>query len=159
MTRADLMVSLDRAGLGGGHWRLPDAAYDGFSPAFVAQAWGDWVRSLPPALRISRDVGGGKIVDFPRWLAEVFDCDDIAAQFGSFLVLCAANDAATRNVARGAAAAGTFDFWREADPKLGHCRNWFIDHGGAAHTFDAGDATFDRETAAERSTISEGEAA
>lgn len=157
MTRNDIILSLMRAGMYAGAWELDDGVYEPISAAFVRQAWGAWVASLPPELIRQIGVGGGKQIAAPKWMEEVFDCDDIALDFGVFLDRCMAVTAVRTGKPRGNSGSGRFDFLLNGDPKTAHCRNWFIDYDGNALVFDAGDCTMFDLSADERLTISFGE--
>lgn len=157
MTRNDIILSLMRAGMLVGRWELDDDAYEPISAAFVQQAWTAWVQSLPDELKRQLDIGGGKSMTAPRWIPEVYDCDDIALDFGVFLDRCMAVAAVQSGKPRGNSGSGRFDFLLNADPKTGHCRNWFVDYDGNAQVFDAGDCSFPTLTAPERPTVSYGE--
>ncbi len=115
------------------------------------------MKSLPPELKASIGIGGGKEIYGPRWIKEAFDCDNIAVDFGVFLARCMAVDAVRSGKLRGNVASGRFNFLLGADPAKGHCRNWFIDHDGVAHVFDAGNCQLDGQSAAENNTVFSGE--
>lgn len=157
MNRADVIASLASAGLFHGHWEIDDEVYEPVSRAFIQQAWSAWVDSLPAVLRELRDVGGGKTLTFPRYIAEVFDCDNLAQSFATFLDTCMAVDAATNSRPRGNTAAGCFNFLRNGDAATGHCRNWWVDYDGTADVFDAGDGSFPALAPIELPTIFFGE--
>lgn len=157
MNRFDLITALAGSGMYRGAFELDDEVYDPLSIAFVTQAWGAWVESLPPELQIQTDVGGGKTVVVPKWLPEVFDCDNLARDFGAFINRCAAVDAVKLQKPRGNVAAGKYNFWRNGDPAQAHARVWFVDYDNNAHSFDPGDGLLDGLSLAEKLTIFGGE--
>lgn len=155
MTRADAIASLARAGLYRGQWALDDDTYDPVSAAFIVQAGSDFPSFLPAELRTPVSIGGGKTVETVLWLPEVFDCDNIARAFGVFIDICMARDAVTMSRARGNIAAGKFNF--NPTPTTGHAANWFIDHEGIAHVFDAARQADPELTITQLATIFSGE--
>lgn len=157
MNRVEVITALAAGGYFRGQWDMDDLSYDAFSERFVDQAFEDWVHSLPECLRTTRDIGGGKTRIVPKWIAEVFDCDNHARSFGNFLNEAMAVDAVTRGVARGNAASGKFNFLVAADATKGHARTWYINHDGRALSFDAGMGEHVNETPAEQATIMGGE--
>ena len=155
MNRNAVVLALMRAGLYSGAWVLDDDDYDPVSSGFVAQAWEAWVESLPPELRTQADAGGSKTITVPKWSAEVWDCDNLAADFAVFLSRCMAVDAVKTGKPRGNFAGGRLNF--SPTPTTGHCVNWFCDYDGNAHVFDAGNCTLDGLTPTQRLSISAGE--
>lgn len=126
------------------------------SPAFVIEAWFAWVDSLPSELVVIRSIGGVSR-KFPKWIPEVFDCDNIARDFGVFLDRCMAVDHAKNGTGRGNAESGLFKFSLNGDPAKRHARTWVIDHDRVARVFDAGDGDFHTLNGAELNSITEGE--
>lgn len=158
MNRVDLINALARGGFFRGDWStLDDVLYDAVSPAFVLQAWEVWVQSLPNELVTRVPIGGDKTGPVPKWLPEVFDCDNIAVDFAVFLGRCLAVDAVNTGRARGNLGGGRFNFLLGGAVDKGHCRTWFIDHDGVAHAFDAGNGQMDGMTAPELESIFSGE--
>lgn len=148
-------MALATAKLYRGMWSLDDEVYDPLSRAFVQLAHADWVASLPPVLRTMRDVGGGKTIAVPRYIPEVFDCDNIARSFANYIDEACAVDAATRRVVRGNPAFGKFNF--TADVLGRHARNWHLDYDGVAHVFDAGLGDYTPPSEPELATVDQGE--
>lgn len=142
MTRNDLTLSLIRAGLYSGAWALDDDSYEPVSREFVTAAMGEFPSFLPPELRTVREVGGGQRLVLPRWIPEVWDCDNLARAFGVYLGICLARDAVLTKRTRGNVAAGLLKFF--PTPGTGHAVNWFVDHDGSAHVVDC--ATLDHLT-------------
>lgn len=157
MNRFDAINSLGRSDLFHGNWELDDDSFEPISSGFVVACWPVWVESLPDELRERVDIGGGKMQWHPRYIPEVFDCDNIAQDFGVFLNRCMAVDAINTGRPRGNSASGRFNFWREANPAKAHCRNWFIEYDGSAHVFDAGNGQLDGQTSEENKTVFYGE--
>jgi hypothetical protein len=158
LQQSEVVFALLGGGFFRGKWELDDNRYETISPEFVAEAWGVWVESLPPELKQQIDVGGGKTMTAPKWVEEVYDCDDIALDFGVFLDRCMAVTAVKTGTARGNSASGRFNFFLGGDASKSHCRNWFIDHAGAVHQFDAGNCSMPVLQDAEKPTIFFGEA-
>lgn len=155
MTRPELIASLASAGLFHGSWDLDDITHDTISADFVIEAHAAWVMGLPRELVTGKDIGGGKSITAVRWLPEVFDCDNIARDFGAYLSRCMAVDAVNTGRRRGNVAAGKFNFYQA--PDSGHAVNWFVDHEGKAHCFDAASEILDGLTPAQIATIFSGE--
>tara|TARA_R110000868_G_scaffold187831_2_gene430552 strand:- start:1268 stop:1750 length:483 start_codon:yes stop_codon:yes gene_type:complete len=139
MTRAEVYQSLASAGLLNGFApTLNDNLYDGTSGSFVRSAWSAWVQSLPIALQVSRDIGGGKTEMWPRWVPEVFDCDSHVQSFGAFLGLCFAADAIATGKPRGNPACGFLSFSPDDKNNERHAISWFVDYEGKVQLFDPG---------------------
>lgn len=153
MTRVEVISALAAGTYFRGAWDLDDVAFDAFSDRFIDQAFGDWVQSLPECLRTTRDVGGGKTRLVPKWIPEVFDCDNHVKSFATYLNEAMAADAATRRVSRGNAASGIFKFWLEVNADKAHARLWYITHDGVARSFDPGTGERVTETQDEKETI------
>lgn len=154
MTRNDVVTALIKAGLFGGDWHLEDDRYDPVSPDFVAAAAAEWVRTLPDELKERRDIGGGAMRFFPRWLPEVFDCDNLGRDFAVFLDRCMAVDAVKRGVPRGNSASGVVAFSPDSGGR--HLVNWMVSPDGTVRTFDAGVLDWCPFTATEKASISDG---
>lgn len=154
MTRDDLNRALLLQGYGM-QFALDDSSYDPISVEFVREAHAAWLLSLPPALLTTRHVGGGKTVRAVRWEAESGDCDNIARDFAAFLSRCMWIDAVTQKRPRGNIAAGKFNF--QPTPDTGHAINWFVDHEGTVHHFDAASEELDHLTPDQLATIFSGE--
>lgn len=155
MTRNEVILALMRTNLFKGDWTLDDDSYDAMSSEFIAEAWQAWVASLPDELKEQVPIGGGKSITCPKWIPEVFDCDNIARDFAVFLDRCMAADAVRTKRPRGNAASGKFNFKRDGtDP---HAANWFIDHDSVARVFDAARCVIRNLTTAEVPTVMGGE--
>lgn len=157
MTRYEVITALSAGGYYRGWWRMDDDLYDPMSKAFVAQAFKDWVASLPPKLRTTRINSAGETIDIPVWILEVYDCDNQNRSFCSFIADAFALDAVTKGLPRGNAASGKFNFLLGGKPDGGHARMWFIDYEGVAHSFDAGLGDFTTESQVEQDAILGGE--
>lgn len=153
MTRVEIIQALATGAYFRGAWDLDDVAFDAFSDRFIEQAFEDWVHSLPECLRTTRDIGGGKTRLVPKWIPEVFDCDNHVRSFATYLDEAMAADAVTRGITRGNAASGIFKFWVECDPNKAHARLWYVNHEGVARSFDVGMGERVAETTAEKETI------
>jgi hypothetical protein len=154
MDRAELIDLLNAHGLFRGHWTLDDVAYATISANFVCEAFAAWLAQLPPELIVGHDIGGGKSITAVRWETESGDCDNIARDFGAFLSRCMWVDAVRTGRPRGNIAAGKFNFTSSRGP---HAVNWFVDHDGRAHVFDAATEQLDHLTPSELATIQAGE--
>ena len=157
MTQGDVIASLQAAGLYHGAWTLDDMQYDPVSSSFINQAWMTWVASLPPELKHYASINGTISMFCPMWIAEVYDCDNIAIDFAVYVDRCMAIDAVKNGKKRGNAAIGRFNFLLNCNKDTAHCRNWFIDHDGRAHVFDAGNCALDTQTPEESATCFCGE--
>ncbi len=155
MNRIEFAVSLGAAGYYNGDWTLDDANYDALSDAFIAQAFADWAASLPVTLRDRFDIGGGKSIDVPKWIEDVFDCDSHVRSFGAFLDEALANDAVIRKTGRGAPAFAKFNFTLASGE--GHARGVYVNHDGAVRSFDLGMGRIVTETEDELASIMGGE--
>ena len=155
MNRAEIVTSLISAGFYRGQWDLDDDEYGPISADFVFEAWDAWIESLPGQLRETREIGGGKSIIVPRWLPEVWDCDNHCWSFGEYLSRCMAVDYVNTGTPRGNVAAGKLNY--APTPDTGHAVCWFIDHSGAARIFDPGIGEFTVLTDAQLQTISAGE--
>ncbi len=153
MTRADLTIFIIGAKWWQGRWDLDDNTYDTVSTTFVIEAWEAWVESLPSELRIEES-RGGKMVALPRYIPEVFDCDNAAADFAVFIDRCLAVDAVKTGNKRGNTAGGVINFLRNGTDS--HARNWFLDHDGHLTSFDAGDGYMYALTDIEKASITAG---
>lgn len=163
LTRSSLIAILNDAGIYRPSWRLLDESYETFDPDWVAaEAWPAWVGSLPAHLTEFIPVGGSKTLQRPKWIAEVFDCDDHSLDFWVFVIRCCAAEAARTNLPRPAAAFGTMSY--RAVPKPGNRRdgphdiNWFIGHDQVCYWFEPSDCAIVRPTAEEIISVWEGEA-
>jgi hypothetical protein len=154
VTRADLLRALLLHGYGL-QFQLDDETYSPISVEFVREAHAAWLESLPPALRTVREIGGGKSVPAVRWEAESGDCDNIARDFAAFLSRCMWAAAVAQRRPRGNIAAGKFNF--QPTPDTGHAVNWFVDHEGRPHHFDAATEQFDHLTRDQLATLFAGE--
>lgn len=155
MTRNELTLSLIRAGLHTGAWALDDDTYEPVSREFVNAAMIEFPSFLPIELRTMRDVGGNKSIPAPRWIAEVWDCDNLARAFGTYLGICFARDAVLTKRTRGNVAAGLLKFC--PTPSTAHAVNWFVDHAGSAHIVDCATLNIAPLTAEQRASIFAGE--
>jgi hypothetical protein len=157
MFKGEVIQILIEAGYmrAGAEWTLDDNAYDPLPVAFVEQAFEDWVHSLPAILCTVRDLGGGKTRIVPKWIPEVYDCDNHARSFANFLDEALAVDAAVKGITRGNPSAGKFNFTR--DDKENHARTWFIDTNRRARSFDPGMGELVTESIAELGSIFGGE--
>ena len=70
VTRNDVILSLMRAGLYRGSWDMDDDTYEAVSSDFIERAAMEFPNFLPPELRGTLDVGGGKSVAVAEWLPE-----------------------------------------------------------------------------------------
>ena len=147
MTRNEIVVALMSAGLYRGWWTLDDDEYSAISPGFVDLAHDEWLKSLPSEL-LSNEPSA-------QWVAEAWDCDNIARDFGGFLSRCMAVDAIKTAKPHGNVAAGKLNFMRTETE--GHAINWFVDHDGKAHCFDAGTGQMEDLTPVQLESILEGE--
>jgi hypothetical protein len=157
MTRNDVILALMRANLFKGDWTLDDDSYDTMSADFIVEAWSAWVATLPDELTEVVEMGGGKSMRCPQWIAEVYDCDNIARDFAIFLDRCMAVDAIRTQRERGNAAGGCFAFSRDGTAR--HMANWFVDHDSIARVFDAARCVIRSLTVAEIPTVTAGESA
>ncbi len=155
MDRGAVIAALSAGGYFRGSWTLDDETHDALSVTFVEEAFEDWVHSLPNILRTVRDIGGGKTRLVPRWIAEVYDCDNLARSFANFLDEALAVDAASGGRTRGNPAAGKFNF--TLDSGGGHARVWFVDMFGNVRSFDPGIGELVTESATEKASIFAGE--
>ena len=156
MERHLVISALVSQGLFNGLWDLDDNAYEPVSRAFILEARTAWVESLPEELVSRVPVGSSSLrVKTVRWLPEVFDCDNIARDFGVYLSRCMAAKAVRENKTLGNVAAGKFNF--QPSPVTAHAVNWFIDHEGFANTYDAGSDKLNDISAALLKTVSSGE--
>ena len=146
MIRNALVVALMSAGFYRGWWTLDDDEYATVSPGFIRDAHKEWASTLPLELRAGTTA---------RWVAETWDCDNIARDFGNFLSRCMAVDAVRTGRPHGNVAAGKINF--NPTPDTGHAINWFVDHDGLAHCFDAGSGQMDHLAPEQIATIFEGE--
>lgn len=154
MTRDELNRALLLQGYGM-QFQLDDQTYDPISVEFVRRAHQVWLDNLPAALLTTREVGGGKSVRAVRWEPESGDCDNIARDFAGFLSRCMWVDAVVAKRQRGNVAAGKFNF--QPEPNVGHAINWFLDHDGRVHHFDAATEQLDHLTRDHLCTIFAGE--
>jgi hypothetical protein len=155
MTRNELTLCLMRGGIYSGAWALDDDNYEPVSREFVLSACMEFPSFLPPELRTMRDIGGGKTVPAPRWITEVWDCDNLARAFGVYLGICMARDAVLTKRTRGNIASGLIKFC--PTPDTSHAANWFVDHDGSAHIVDCATLNFVTFTDAQRASIFSGE--
>ena len=145
-------------------WFLADASYETLDAHWIAnEVWPAWVASLPPRLRTTRDVGGGKEIAVPRWIAEVWDCDDHALSFWEFVIRCRAKTAAENPPAQYAGTGGgTLAYVAElkaGNLRLGaHDIFWFIDGEKNFRVFEPADGSFVVLTAGEIASVMGGEA-
>jgi hypothetical protein len=159
VNRNELILALISADYYRGGWTLNDRLYSPVSVEFVRdEAYPEWLRSLPRELVTTRHVGGGKTVSCARWVEEAWNCNNIARDFGGFLSRCMGVDVVRTGQARGNAAAGKFDFFLvPGDSASGHTINFFCDHDGRIHHFDAGSFELDHLSRAQLDTIFAGE--
>ena len=129
MIRNALVVALMSAGFYRGWWTLDDDEYATVSPGFIRDAHKEWASTLPLELR--------------------------AGTTGNFLSRCMAVDAVRTGRPHGNVAAGKINF--NPTPDTGHAINWFVDHDGLAHCFDAGSGQMDHLAPEQIATIFEGE--
>lgn len=155
MTRNELTLSLIRAGLYSGAWALDDETYEPVSREFVDAAMVEFPSFLPPELRTMRDIGGGKTLAAPRWLPEVWDCDNLARAFSVYVGICMARDAVLTKRTRGNVAGGLFKF--NPTPTTAHAANWFVGHDGNAFCVDCAILNVLSLTDAQRASIFAGE--
>lgn len=168
LERAKLIDILTAAGVYRPTWAVLDDTYETLDPVWLAQqAWPAWVQSLPPHLRTTRDIGGGKSIPAPVWISNVWDCDNHAWSFWEFVMRCRAESIAAKDP-RGevgfcaGSAAGTLAYL--ATPKAGNLRQgghdifWFIDDAGDFRVFEAADGAFDVLSRTECLSVWEGEA-
>lgn len=155
MTRNELTLSLIRAGLYSGAWALDDDTYEPVSREFVDAAMIEFPGFLPPELRTMREIGGGKTLAAPRWLPEVWDCDNLARAFGVYVGICMARDAVLTKRTRGNIACGLLKFC--PTPNTAHAANWFVDHEWNAHVVDCATLNVVTLTDAQRASIFAGE--
>lgn len=159
ISRNDVLGALMMGGIFRGQWwPMDDAEYSTVSPGFVTEAWREWVRSLPPELVEVRDIGGGKTQPVPRWIAEVFDCDNHTRDFATFLNRCMAVDAAKAGTKRGNTASGMIRLFTQPGVLASfHAAIWFIDHEQEAHTFDPATGRVDPFVEVQLKSIESGE--
>lgn len=156
MDRAVVITSLVSRGLFNGIWDLDDMAYEPISSPFVEEARAAWLETLPDELTQMTPVGNsGKSVKTVRWVSEVFDCDNIARDFGVYLSRCMAAKAVREGSKLGNVAAGKINFQPSA--VTGHAVNWFVDHDGYTNVYDAGSGTLNGIPPAQLATVSSGE--
>jgi hypothetical protein len=155
LKRNELILRLVAHGLFNGRWTLDDDLYSTVSTAFILDAHVEWMRGLPPELRIMHDIGGGKTEAAAKWVVESWDCENIGKDFGTYLSRCMAVDAVVTGRPHGNIAAGTFNF--HPTPDTAHAVNWFFDHEERAHHFDSGDGHLDHLTPQQLATIYSGE--
>jgi hypothetical protein len=155
VTRNELTLSLIRAGLYSGAWALDDDTYEPVSREFVSAAMVEFPSFLPPELRTMRDIGGGKKLAAPRWLPEVWDCDNLARAFSVYVGICMARDAVLTKRTRGNIAGGKLNFC--PTPTTGHAINWFVDHEWNVFCVDCATLNVTDLTDAQRASIFAGE--
>ena len=143
-------------------WDVLDGASETLNAAWVAQsAWSAWVKSLPAELTTHRDIGGGKTITVPLWVAEVWDCDNHAWSFWEFVMRCQARWAVTQGKAAAGTAAGTLGY--VAEPKAGNVRQgghdvfWFVDDAGTFRVFEPADGQMVTLTPTETLSVFTGE--
>lgn len=162
LIQAGVIDVLRGAGIYRPTWFLADSSLQTVDKDWVAnEAWPNWVASLPPQLVNPWPVGGGKTVMCPKWEAEVFDCDNHALDFNTYVVRCFAVDAIQRKVNNGAPAFGTMAY--VAVPKAGNRRqgghdiNWFIGHDLKVYWFEPAEGIFVDPLPIEIASVFEGE--
>jgi hypothetical protein len=160
LTTQQLALALYAIGAPAHLWRWKDASYDGLSPAWVREAWGYWVASLPERLTHVVQIGGGKTEKRPLWRPEIFDCDNHALSFTAYAIECCAVDALATGRTRTGTALGSIDYTARNSRRVGrHAALWFADHDGAIHFFEPADGELITLTDGERASITEGFAA
>jgi hypothetical protein len=160
LTTQQLALALYAIGAPAHVWRWKDASYDGLSPAWVREAWGYWVASLPERLTHVVQIGGGKTEKRPLWRPEIYDCDNHALSFTAYVIDCCAVDALATGRTRTGTALGSIDYTARNSRRVGrHAALWFADHDGQIHFFEPADGELITLTDGERASITEGFAA
>lgn len=143
---SQLIQVLVAAGVYRSTWDIKDVSYTTLDRDWIASvAWPNWVRSLPPELVESIEIGGKSILR-PKWIAEVFDCDNHTFSFTEYVIRCCAVDCAKKRVARGGTSLGAMSYI--AIPRAGNRRqgghdiNWLVDHNRGFHWFEASEGSF-----------------
>lgn len=159
-TIAQLSAALHAHGAPAHLWRWKDDTYDGLSAPWVRDAWVAWVQSLPEIRTVMMQIGGGKTERRPRWVPNIYDCDNHSLSFTDFVVNCCVDDCLTTGRTRGGTALGSIDYTARSSRRVGrHAAIWFSDHEGQIHFFEPADGVEVVLTPAERASITEGFAA
>ena len=160
LTTQQLGLALYAIGAPAHLWRWKDATFDGLSPSWVREAWCYWVDALHPKLKEAVQIGGGKTERRPLWRPEIFDCDNHALSFTSYVVECCAVDALRTARQRTGTALGSIDYTAASARRQGrHAAIWFADHAAKIHFFEPADGVLVYLTPAELASITEGFAA
>ena len=162
MTRAELQSVLRSAGVHTSGWMLLDNEFEPVSLERVRAIAQACLDSLPSELVTWREVGGGKSVRVPLWVAEAGDCETHSivlwawAMVGNWLK-------AVREGKRGGLALGFLVY--VAQPKPGNTRQghhaivWFVDHARQVRFYEFGDNSETTLSSDELFTVSYGFAA
>lgn len=146
LTCDQVISALVAAGVYRPSWRILDDTYTTLDRAQVAnEYWPCWVQSLPQRLVEHRDVGG-KSVALPMWIENVFDCDDHAADFATYVRRCCAVYAVANLIPRGGTPLGTMAYIaveKAGNRRVGgHDTTVFIDHELRVNWFEPADGNF-----------------
>lgn len=141
LTQQQVIQSLTAAGVYRPTWNVADNEYTTLSRQWVTDvAWPTWVDSLPKELVESVDLFGGKPVRRPKWIPNVFDCDNHTFSFREYVIRCCAVDCVKKGIPRGGTPMGSLSYI--ATPKAdnrregAHDTNIFIEHSGEVLWFE-----------------------
>lgn len=162
LTRDQVISALVAAGVYRPTWSILDDTYTTLDRAQVAEVyWPGWVNSLPNELTEARDIGGGKSRYFPKWIEGVYDCDDHAADFATYIVRCCAVWAAKNHAPRGGTPLGTMAYIaveKAGNRRVGgHDTTVFIDHELRVNWFEPADGNFIEPLPIEVASVWEGD--
>lgn len=146
LTQQQTIQTLQAAGVYRPSWSVVDTSYTTLDRHQVVNVyWPAWVESLPPELVERVQIGGGKTIARPLWIANVFDCDDHTADFAVYVRRCCAAYAAKNLMQRGGTPLGSMSYIAVPKPgnrrEGGHDAVVFIDHDGRVNWFEPADGS------------------
>lgn len=160
LTQFEVIQLLRDAGIYRPTWNIADNNYNTLDRDWVqGVAWPGWVDSLPAELVEVWPVGGGKTRRKPKWIAEVFDCDNHTQSFREYVIRCCAVDAVKKKTTRGGTPLGSLSYYASSNDRLGpHDTNWFIGHDRSVHWFEPAEGSVFIPLPVEVNSIWEGDA-
>ena len=126
MTQSDIRLVFLQAGV-----RVtPVLLNDAFQPIeleFIQECWTLAVANLPAPLQTMRDIGGGKMAQFPVYVPGIFNCNKFSRWLSVVVELCRAAAAVVNHTQVNTDAIGPVSYLIGGNPADGHDIVWFID--------------------------------
>lgn len=133
---------------------LRSEAYDSIELEFIQECWDAAVLNLPPPMKVSFDLGGGKMQTRPKYVQPIFNCAAFSGWLGTYIDLCLTAVAIVKSTTPNTPMFGAITYLIGGVVGDGHAIDWFVDGNSNLRWFEPQTREEKTLTDVERASIS-----